>query len=158
MQRCSAYHTKTMWRWEHANKVPPWKKTFRRTSIINVGGLGYGSGFCGDSNTHTHVCPVCNEPWSDSAHMTFSHSHIKKYQVTLQALCEIGNVQIICLLGWCVMGAESDNAVDISAAEDRNHSCAALHVHADDSSTIVRSDFYCKRMKIFKFFGSIPLL
>ena len=39
------------------------------------------------------------------------------------------------------MGAESDNAVDISVAEDRNHSCTTLHVHADDSSTIVRSDF-----------------
>ena len=38
------------------------------------------------------------------------------------------------------MGAESDNAVDISVAVDRNHSCMALHVHADDSSTIVRSE------------------
>ena len=61
----------------------------------------------------------------------------------------MGNVQLICILGWSVIGAKSDNSVDVSVAEDENHSCTALRVHADDSSAIVRSSFYCKRILFF---------
>ena len=157
MQRCSAYNTKTIWRWEHANKVPPWKKTFRRTSIIIVGGLGYGSGFCGDSNIHACLPGM---QWTLKWFCTHDLQSFTYKEISSHFADTVWDRQCpnICILGWRVIGAASDNAVDISAAEDRNHSCTTLHVHADGSSTIVRGDFYLKRINIFKFFGCIPLL
>ena len=41
------------------------------------------------------------------------------------------------------MGTESDNAVDISTAEDRNHSCMALRVF------VLRSQFHDSSSRAF---------